>query len=150
MRIKVAALLLCVWIPLTSCKSDPVAVLNSVVTAAEAVLPLIANLSPGDQGRIKAYLDSVMAITQDVINSGTTADKLAAAVNDFARLDVPVLSTNASPGAVAALNGVVAAVQRFLKSYQGTPQVPILKPNQIQKAQQVKAKAIEIRGRIRG
>lgn len=149
-KIFVAFMVLLAVSPPRCSSGNAVSALNAVVASAEAVLPLVANLSPADQAKTATYLDSVLAITQDVIDGGTTADRLAAAVGDFARLDVPVLSQNASPKTVAVLNGVVKSVQAFLRAYQGTPSVPVLKPSETQAAHKIRSRAAEARVRLGG
>lgn len=145
---KLVIVLLALLTLAAKCHSDPIKDLDVIVISAETAIQFIDGLSAADQNKARAYLDSVLRITQDAAANPTTVGKISSIINNFAKLDIPIFAADAPKKAVDAMNGTIATIQAFLQAYQSITEVPALTPSQVQRAQQVKSRAAAARGRL--
>lgn len=115
-RLAPFCLLLMSLLFLTSCTSEEIAKIDAIVTVAETLVPLIPSLSPADAQSVRAYMKSVLSVTNDVLQNPTAAGA-SKAVSDFNQLVVPKLDASASPETQKAISRCADVIQAFIAAF---------------------------------
>lgn len=104
--------------------------LDAVVSATEAVLPLISGVTPEVAKEVTSYLSdaslAVNCVTQELASNDQGVIRAAKVAECFSSLNFSLLS----PRAQQIASGVNTAIQTFLKLYPPTATVPAKTVNQ--------------------
>ncbi len=100
---------------------NPISLLNGIVKAAEAAIPLIQGISVADQGLVNTYLNAGLTITDGLISCGASLACADTAIGQFNALVLPTLSTQAPAAVVSAIQIVAVAIQAFVDAYTPLP-----------------------------
>ncbi len=104
---------------LAGCTASAIAMLDAIVVSGEVIINSLPNLPPADTAKILSYTDSALAITNGLLDSGTTPATIAKAVDQFNALVVPQLSHDVPQSTVNLVSTLAASISIFVNTYKG-------------------------------
>jgi hypothetical protein len=114
------SVVLCALLLLTTACSKTLLLIEAIVSAVEIALPA-TGVSPADAAKFTKYSTEAMTSASNLLAAGASAASIEQAIVDFDNITVPELSAGASADTRMKLANITAAINNFIKAFQGPP-----------------------------